>query len=65
VVDEVPPGPHASKSALPSLPNAPSLSPIKRKAKGGKEDAPSAPAAQPNAAQGAVPTPQKTTPGKP
>ena len=32
------PGPPQSKPTLPSLPNAPSLSPIKRKAKGVKEE---------------------------
>ena len=38
VIDEQTPGPPPSKTSLPSLPNAPSLSPIKRKAKGLKDD---------------------------
>ncbi|XP_053407184.1 huntingtin-like isoform X2 [Mercenaria mercenaria] len=37
VIDEQQPGPPQMKTALPSLPTAPSLSPIKRKAKGEKE----------------------------
>ncbi|XP_060568114.1 huntingtin-like isoform X3 [Ruditapes philippinarum] len=39
VIDEQQPGPPQMKTALPSLPTAPSLSPIKRKAKGEKEAA--------------------------
>lgn len=37
VIDELVPGPPQIKASLPSLPQAPSLSPIKRKAKGEKE----------------------------
>lgn len=55
VVDEVQPGPPHVKPSLPSLPNAPSLSPIKRKAKAtGKEEAPSTSQVQGGAGQGAM-----------
>ena len=37
VIDELVPGPPQVKTSLPSLPQAPSLSPIKRKARGEKE----------------------------
>lgn len=37
VIDEQQPGPPQLKTTLPSLPTAPSLSPIKRKAKGEKD----------------------------
>ncbi|KAK3095770.1 hypothetical protein FSP39_018831 [Pinctada imbricata] len=37
VIDDQTPGPPQVKPSLPSLPNTPSLSPIKRKAKGDKE----------------------------
>ena len=39
VIDEQSPGPPQMKTALPSLPTAPSLSPIKRKTKGEKDGA--------------------------
>ena len=42
VIDELVPGPPQIKTGLPSLPQAPSLSPIKRKAKGEKETGTSA-----------------------
>ena len=38
VIDDQSPGPPQTKSTLPSLPNAPSMSPIKRKAKGIKDE---------------------------
>ena len=38
IIDESTPSAPQSKTTLPSLPNPPSLSPIKRKAKGFKED---------------------------
>ncbi len=38
VIDDQSPGPTPTKSTLPSLPNAPSISPIKRKAKGIKDE---------------------------
>ena len=37
VIDELVPGPPQIKTSLPSLPQAPSLSPMKRKAKGEKD----------------------------
>ena len=37
VIDELIPGPPQIKTSLPSLPQAPSLSPMKRKAKGEKD----------------------------
>ncbi|XP_029645621.1 huntingtin isoform X2 [Octopus sinensis] len=37
VIDDITPGPPQIKPSLPSLPTAPSLSPIKRKAKGDKD----------------------------
>ena len=37
VIDEIVPGPPQMKTSLPSLPQAPSLSPIKRRAKGEKD----------------------------
>ena len=45
IIDEQTPGPPQTKTSLPSLPNAPSLSPIKRKAKAIKDEGA---AAQPN-----------------
>lgn len=39
VIDETVPGPPVVKASLPSLPNAPSLSPVKRKVKGGDKEA--------------------------
>ncbi|XP_050396465.2 huntingtin [Patella vulgata] len=56
VFEEQSPGPPQVKPSLPSLPNAPSLSPVKRKVKGDKEAA--SPAG--NAAQADSKTPQKT-----
>ncbi|KAK7109044.1 hypothetical protein V1264_013160 [Littorina saxatilis] len=57
VIDETVPGPPQVKPSLPSLPNAPSLSPVKRKVKGTEKE-PSSPLAT---AQGAdSKTPQKT-----
>jgi len=41
IIDEVTPGPPPTKPTLPSLPNPPSLSPIRRRGRGGitgKED---------------------------
>ena len=37
MIDDIVPGPPQIKPSLPSLPTAPSLSPIKRKAKGEKD----------------------------
>ena len=51
------PGPPQVKPSLPSLPNAPSLSPVKRKVKGGDKE-PSSPAMVGQAADSK--TPQKT-----
>lgn len=51
VIEEIVPGPPQMKPTLPSLPNAPSLSPIKRKSK------------VDNSASGST-TPDKTTPQK-
>ena len=38
VIEDQSPGPPQTKSTLPSLPTAPSISPIKRKAKGIKDE---------------------------
>lgn len=52
MIDEQTPGPPQIKASLPSLPNAPSLSPIKRKAKAGeKETTSSSPAGTPDSKQ--------------
>jgi len=37
VIDEATPGPPPTKPTLPSLPNPPSLSPIRRRGRGGKD----------------------------
>jgi huntingtin len=52
VIEEIVPGPPQMKTTLPSLPSAPSLSPIKRKSK------------VDNSAGGTTTTPDKTTPQK-
>ena len=56
VIDETVPGPPQVKPSLPSLPNASSLSPVKRKVKGGDKE-PSSPATAGQAADSK--TPQK------
>ncbi|KAL8615828.1 hypothetical protein ACOMHN_048536 [Nucella lapillus] len=57
VIEETVPGPPQVKPSLPSLPNAPSLSPVKRKVKGTDKE-PTSPAPTGQAAD--AKTPQKT-----
>ena len=61
IIDEATPGPPPTKPTLPSLPNPPSLSPIRRRGRGGitvKEDR-SSPQGTPAKEKGSVRTPSK------